>query len=134
MPAQALYCRRKFLHLIIDRSIYYTFMCVNVVRQLQLAQGTPLMLGYLCDNIGLVLACLPSGMTGVTGSPSRYMTQPFRIPILSPLLFMHIGDPYIPLFKFEEFLIYLSRLLFYSLIETCVYSKLSIYTGIYLLS
>ena len=37
-------------------------------------------------------------------SPSRYMTQPFGIPILSPVLFMHVGDPYIPLFKF---LIYL---------------------------
>ena len=36
------------------------------------------------------------------------MTQLSGIPILSPVLFMHVGDPYIPLFcKFEEFLIYL---------------------------
>ena len=43
-------------------------------------------------------ACLPSGSTDVTTSPSRYMTQPSGIPILSPVLFMHVGDPYIPLF------------------------------------
>ena len=54
--------------------------------------------GYFCNNIGLVLACLPGGTTGVTGSPSRYMTQPPGIPILSPILFMHVGDPYIPPF------------------------------------
>ena len=59
----------------------------------------------LCDNIGLVLVCLPSGSTDVAGSPSQYMIQPSGIPILSPVLFMHVGDPYIP--KFEEFLIYL---------------------------
>ena len=33
------------------------------------------------------------------------MTQPSGIPILSPVLFMHVGDPYI--LKCEEFLIYL---------------------------
>ena len=52
----------------------------------------------LCDNIGLVLVCLPSGSTDVAGSPSQYMIQPSRIPILSPVLFMHVGDPYIPSF------------------------------------
>ena len=52
-------------------------------------------MGYLCDNIGLVLVCLPSGSTDVTTSPSQYMTQPSGIPILSPVLFMHVGDPYI---------------------------------------
>ena len=57
---------------------------------------------YLCDNIGLVLVCLPSGSTDVTTSPSRYMTQPSGIPILSPVLFMHVGDPYIPLFKIQR--------------------------------
>ena len=51
---------------------------------------------YLCDNIGLVLACLPSGITGVTASPSHYTTHPSGIPILSPVLFMHVGDPGIP--------------------------------------
>ena len=39
--------------------------------------------------------------------PIQSMTQPSRIPILSPVLFMHVGDPNIPPFKFEEFLIYL---------------------------
>ena len=51
--------------------------------------------GVPCDNIGLVLVCLPSGSTDVAASPSQ---QPSRIPILSPVLFMHVGDPYIPPF------------------------------------
>ena len=56
------------------------------------------------DNIALVFVCLPSGSTDVTPSPTP---QPSGIPILSPVLFMHVGDPFIPLFKFEDFLIYL---------------------------
>ena len=52
----------------------------------------------LCDNIGLVLVCLPSGSTDVAASPSQYMIQPSGSPILSPVLFMHVGDPYIPSF------------------------------------
>ena len=50
----------------------------------------------LCDNIGLV---------GVSAKRS-YVTASHdqAIPILSPLLFMHVGHPYISLFKF---LIYL---------------------------
>ena len=59
-------------------------------------------MGYLCDNIGLVLVCIPSGSTDVAASPSWYMTQPSGIPILSPVLFMHVGDPYIPLFKIRR--------------------------------
>ena len=55
-------------------------------------------MGYLCDNIGPVLVCLPSGSTDVTTAPSRYITQPSGVPILSPVLFMHVGNPYIPLF------------------------------------
>ena len=52
-------------------------------------------------TIGLVLVCLPSGSTDVAASPSQYiMTQPSGIPSLSPVLFMHVGNPYIPLFKF----------------------------------
>ena len=54
-----------------------------------------------------ILACLPSGSTDVTASASWHITKPSRIPILSPVLFMRVGDSYIPLFKFEEFLIYL---------------------------
>ena len=49
----------------------------------------------LCDNIGLVLVCLPSGSTDVAASPSQYMIQPSGIPIFS---FMHVGDPYISKF------------------------------------
>ena len=71
----------------------------------QLALGIALMLGCLCDNIGLVLVCLPSGSTDVAPSPSQYMTQLSGIPILSPVLFMHIGDPYIPLFKILDLLV-----------------------------
>ena len=60
------------------------------------------MLEYLCDNIGLVLVCIPSGSTDVAASPSRYMTQSSGILILSPVLFMYVGDPYIPLFKIRR--------------------------------
>ena len=80
--------------------MFHSLVCSWTV---QLALGTAGV--YLCDNIGLVLACLPRGSTG------QYMTQPSGIPILFHVLFMHVNDPYIPLFKFEEFLIYL----FYSL-------------------
>ena len=55
-------------------------------------------MGDLCDNIGLVVGCLPSASTYVTASPSQYMTQLSGIPILTPALFMHVGDPYIPPF------------------------------------
>ena len=49
--------------------------------------------GY-CSYAGVPLqqykAC-----AGMSASPSRCMTQPFS---LSPVLFMHVGDPYIPPF------------------------------------
>ena len=53
--------------------------------------------GDLCDNIGLV---------GVSAKWS-YVTASLNhceqaIPILSPLLFMHVGHPYIPLFKIRR--------------------------------
>ena len=54
-------------------------------------------MGDLCDNIGLVGV---SAMWGyVTASPSHHDQA---IPILSPLLFMHVGHPYIPLFKIRR--------------------------------
>ena len=57
----------------------------------------------LCDNIGLV--GVSAKWSYVTASSSHHDQI---IPILSPLLFMYVGHPYIPLFlKFEEFLIYL---------------------------
>ena len=64
--------------------------------------------GDLCDNIGLV--GVSAKWSYVTASPSHHDKA---IPILSPLLFMHVGAiPIFPFLKFEEFLIYLSRLLF----------------------
>ena len=71
-------------------SLIYTCTSINQMQEFYV--------GYLCDNIGVVLACLLTGTTGVTGSPSCYMTQPSGIPILSPVLFIHVGDPYIPPF------------------------------------
>ena len=48
----------------------------------------------LCNNIGLV--GVSAKWSYVTASPSHHDQA---IPILSPLLFMHVGHPYIPLFK-----------------------------------
>ena len=62
------------------------------------------MRGPLRQYRACVLTCLPHGSTNATASPSQYMTQPSRIPILSPILFMHVGDPYIPPFlKLKNF-------------------------------
>ena len=53
--------------------------------------------GDLCDNIGLV--GVSAKWSYVTASPSHHDQA---IPILSPLLFMHVGHPYIPLFKIRR--------------------------------
>ena len=53
--------------------------------------------GDLCDNIGLV--GVSAKWSYVTASPSHHGQA---IPILSPLLFMHVGHPYIPLFKIQR--------------------------------
>ena len=53
--------------------------------------------GELCDNIGLV--GVSAKWSSVTASPSHHDQA---IPILSPLLFMHVGHPYIPLFKIRR--------------------------------
>ena len=60
------------------------------------------MQGDLCDNMGFVLAYLPSGAMSV--SPSHHDPA---IPILSPL---HVGHPYniIPIFKIIDLLIAVS--------------------------
>ena len=102
----------KYVHLTIDSTaevhVYTRHSCVHINIQnllpmfhssvcnwaFQLALGTALMLGYLCNNIGLVLASLLSGSTDASTSPRHCMTQPSGIPILSPVLFMHVGDPY----------------------------------------
>ena len=84
----------SFVHMNVQNMLF-RLVCSWTV---QLALVTVYMLGYLCDNIGLILACLPSGSTDATASASRYITKPSGIPILSPVLFMHVGDPYIPPF------------------------------------
>ena len=53
--------------------------------------------GDLCDNIGLV--GVSAKWSYVTASPSHHDKA---IPILSPLLFMHVGHPYIPFFKIRS--------------------------------
>ena len=68
------------------------FACsISLIRHVCIIHVT-IVLGDLCDNIGLV---------GVSGAMSLHhlaiMTKPS--PILSPLLFMHVAHPYIPLFK-----------------------------------
>ena len=57
----------------------------------------------LCDNIGLIGVSVK--WSYVTASPSHHDQA---IPILSSLLFMHVGHPCIPLLKSRRiFLIYL---------------------------
>ena len=53
--------------------------------------------GKLCDNIGLV--GVSAKWSYVTASPSH---RDQAILILSPLLFVHVGHPYIPLFKIQR--------------------------------
>ena len=60
-------------------------------------EGLTYVLGDLCDNIGLV--GISAKWSYVTASPSHHDKA---IPILSPLLFMHVGHPYIPLFKIRR--------------------------------
>ena len=59
-----------------------------------------IVLGDLCDNIGLV--GVSAKWSYVTASPSHHDQA---IPILFPLLFMHIGHPYIPLLKIQDLLV-----------------------------
>ena len=65
---------------------------VNVFCAVNNTASKELYAGNLYDNIGLVLAYLPSGATYVTASASFH--EP-AILILSPVLFMHVGHPYI---------------------------------------
>ena len=57
-------------------------------------------MGDLCDNIGLVLVCLPSGSTDVTPSPSQYITLSCLLYFLCTCMLV---IPIFPLYKFEEF-------------------------------
>ena len=67
--------------------LFHNLMCSRTV---QLALGTALRVTLLQYSF-----YLPCGSTDVIASP---MTQPSRITTLSPVLFMHVGDPYIPPF------------------------------------
>ena len=61
---------------------------------------TTIVLGDLCDNIGLVGVC--AKWSYVTASPCHHDQA---IPILSPLLFKHVGHPYIPLLNSKNLLV-----------------------------
>ena len=66
-------------------------LCIgSVMNMLKRDLGT----GDLCDNIGLV--GVSAKWSYVTASPSHHDKA---IPILSPL---HVGHPYIPLFKIRR--------------------------------
>ena len=68
----------------------------------QLALGAALMLRYLCNNIGLVLACILSGSTYVI------ITQPSGIPTFSPVLCW--SSLYPPFFTILTVIVFLSSL------------------------
>ena len=53
--------------------------------------------GDLCENIGLI--GVSAKWSYVTASPSHHDQA---IPILSPLLFMHVGHPYIKIHLSKE--------------------------------
>ena len=59
-----------------------------------------IVLGDLCNNIGLV--GVSAKWSYVTASPSHHDQA---IPILSPLLFMRVSHPYIPLFRIFDLLV-----------------------------
>ena len=65
--------------------------------------------GDLCDNTGLV--GVSAKWSYVTASPSHHDQA---IPILSPLLFMHVGHPYTPLFKMRRIFNLLVSCTFYA--------------------
>ena len=68
--------------------------------------------GDHCDNIGLI--GVSAKWSYVTASTSHHDQA---IPILSPLLFMHVGHPYIPLFKIKRIFDLLVSASFFSFIQ-----------------
>ena len=62
------------------------------------------MLETSATGLMLVLVCLEWKYNYtymyVNTSHSRYMTQTSAIPFLSPVPFIHVADPYVPLFKY----------------------------------
>ena len=75
-----------------------------------------IVLGDLCDNIGLV--GVSAKWSYITASPSHHDQA---IPILSPLLFLHVGHPYIyiPVFKIRR------------IFDLLVCIKMHVYTKVY---
>ena len=73
------------------------FPIFKIRRIFDLLVHVTIVLGDLCDNIGLV--GVSAKWSYVTASPSHHDQA---IPILSPLLFMHVNHPYIPLFKIRK--------------------------------
>ena len=89
-------------------------LCIGrVMNMLNRDLGT----GDLCDNIGLI--GVSAKWSYVTASPSHHDQA---IPILSPCFLCMLAIPIFPFFKFEEFLIYLSRLLFQTGSDPSIYN------------
>ena len=65
-----------------------------------------------------MLVYLPRGSTDVTTSPSWYITQPSGIPILSPVLFMHVGDPFFKIRRIFDLLVSPPFLVLFRLVAT----------------
>ena len=82
------------------RSIWKLCSITSIRRVVKKAKLYPLL--TLTHHNNRILTCLPNGSTDVTASASRYITKPSGIPILSPVLFMHVGDPIFLLFKFKK--------------------------------
>ena len=74
--------------------------------------------GDLCGLVGV-----SAKWSYVTASPSHHDQA---IPILSPLLFMHVGHPYIPLFKIQrnfDLLVYIYTCM-YMHVYTCMHIRI----------
>ena len=80
--------------------MFHSLTC-RLTVQLALSTGV---LSAVIYNIGFVLEC-PSEWKYIHMSLHHLavMTQSFEISVLSPVLFMHVGHPYIPHSKCEEF-------------------------------
>ena len=76
--------------------------------------------GDLCNNIGLV--GVSAKWSYVTASSSHHDQA---IPILSPLLFMYVGHPYITVFKIQRIFDLLVYIMCTSVCNlcTCIYTR-----------
>ena len=76
-------------------------LCIAIACCINSYIHITIVLGDLCDNIGLV--GVSAKWSYVNASPNH---RDQAIPILSPLLFMHVGHPYIPLLKIFDLLVW----------------------------